>query len=70
MIENGAETGEKRLFLCFFVRGTAVIGMSRLFVCWDCSQDAELGLDVSFFLNSSDGPSSVALFIGVRSPVR
>ena len=60
----------KTALFWFFGWGTAGIGMRRHFFLWDCSQYAELQTYVSFFENSSDGPSTVALFLGVRGRTR
>ena len=60
----------KTALFWFFGRGTAGIGMRRNFFGWDCSPDAELQTYVSFFENSSDEPSTVALFLGVRGRTR
>ena len=50
--------------------GTVGIGMRRNFFSWDCSPIAELQTYVGVFENSSDGPSTVALFLGVRGRTR
>ena len=44
--------------------------MRRHFFGWDCSPDAELQMYVGFFEKSSDGPSTVALFLGVWGRTR
>ena len=56
----------KRHFFCFFGWGTAGVDVRRGKTCWDCSPIAELQTYVGFYENSSDGPSTVALFLGVR----
>ena len=63
MAENGTD-------FVFFGWDTAVIGMRRNFFGWDCSPDAELQTYIAFFENSSDGPSTVALLLGVRGRIR
>ena len=40
------------------------------FFLWDCSPDAELQKYVGFFEKSSNGPSTVALFLGVWDRTR
>ena len=60
----------KTALFCFFGWGTAGNGMRRNVFGWDCSPDAELQTYVGFFENSSDGPSTVALSLGVRGRAR
>ena len=60
----------KTALFCFFGWGITGIGMSYSFFLWDGSQYAELQTYVGFFENSSDGPSTVALFLGVRGRTR
>ena len=50
--------------------GTAGVGMRRGETSWGCSFIGELQTYVGFFENVSDGPSTVALFLGVRGRTR
>ena len=62
--------GQKWHFFWFLGWGAAGVGMRRGETRWDCSLIAELQTYVGFFENSSAGPSTVALFLGVRGRTR
>ena len=60
----------KTALFCFFGWDTAGFDVSCSFFLWDCSQYAERQTYVGFFENSSDRPSTMALFLGVRGQTR
>ena len=62
--------GENGTFFVFFLWGIAGFDVRRDETCWDCSSDAEIQKYVGIFENSSDGPSTVALFLGVWGRTR
>ena len=55
----------KTAFFWCFGWGIAIFGRRGTFLGWDCSSDTELQTNVGVFENSSNGPSTVALSIGV-----